>query len=112
MSWANGLVPWLRPYAIALYDRAGPGFTITSVRRSLRQQTDLYRRYLAGKHKYPVAPPGYSMHQYGYAFDMYNPDDDELARLGALWVSWGGCWNQRDNVHFGVHGTIGSRHVC
>lgn len=111
MTWWTQLEPWLQPYAQYLYSQAR-GVSITSVRRSRRKQEDLYRRYLAGRHKYPVAPPGYSMHEYGLAWDMWSQDDRELERLGQIWLQMGGCWSPRDNVHFGLRARIGDRHVC
>ena len=75
------------------------GASITSVRRSRTQQGMLYRRYLAGRSKYPAAPPGHSMHEVGRAFDL-KATDQELARLGSIWIAAGGTWSARDNIHF------------
>lgn len=97
----NQLQPWLRPYARALVAYF-PSLRITSVYRSYSKQTELYRRYLAGHSRYPAAPPGYSKHQYGLAWDMIG-DDETLRRAGEIWESWGGTWGgHSDNIHFEV----------
>jgi len=95
----NGLQPWLRPYAAELL-RLYPPARVTSVYRSAAEQARLYRRYLAGQHPYPVAPPGRSWHNYGRAWDMVAPDEI-LRRLGTIWQSWGGTWGgPADPIHF------------
>lgn len=80
---------------------------ITSTLRSSTEQTRLYRRFLAGQNPYPVAPPGSSAHEFGYAFDMMIQDSPrqmnrDLADLGSVWESWGGIWGGRfhDPIHF------------
>lgn len=94
----KGLVPWLRPYAGALV--SGEPVRITSVRRSLRQQVQLYRAYRRGQSRFPAAPPGRSKHQLGLAWDMI-ADDRTLRRLGKTWQSWGGRWGgKHDPIHF------------
>jgi hypothetical protein len=94
-------VPALQPWARALLN-ATPGVQLTSTRRSAAQQRALYRRYLAGKSRYPAAPPGHSKHELGLAFDAWHPDERVLAALGKLWESWGGTWGGRfnDPIHF------------
>jgi len=74
---------------------------VTSVRRSRTLQRKLYRRYLAGRSLYPGAPPGHSLHEQGRAWDMI-AKPEVLARLGAIWESWGGRWGGRfgDPIHF------------
>jgi len=96
----TGLVPWLQPYCRWLLAQF-PGAVLTSTRRTHAEQTRLYRRYLAGQHPYPVAPPGRSAHESGLAFDAWHPT--QLDEMGALWQRMGGRWGgERDRVHFGV----------
>jgi hypothetical protein len=108
----SGLVPELRPFAEALVGvcaKAGVNPTVTSTRRSHSAQARLYRNYLAGRQPYPVAPPGQSAHEYGWAFDMvvYGPGAQEDA--GQVWQSWGGTWGgARDPVHFELPGATAS----
>lgn len=62
----------------------GVDVTVTSVRRSRKEQEELYRKYQrcvedglfpwATGCKYPAAPPGYSAHEYGLAFDTIVDD--------------------------------------
>lgn len=110
-SSLGGLIPELRPWAHALVlaaGRAGLQPRITSTRRSHAEQTRLYRRYLAGLQPYPVARPGTSAHEYGYAFDMVTSPLGSLGAVGELWESWGGIWGGHprrrgsgyDPVHF------------
>src|SRR5438445_13818096 len=69
----SALIPALRPYARQLLLVAGNNGLqprITSTRRSHTEQARLYRRFLAGQNPYPVAPPGQSAHEFGYASDM------------------------------------------
>lgn len=102
-SWANGLHPQLVPWFERLVDEAGRldrGARVSSAFRSRTEQTRLYRRYLAGQSRYPVAPPGRSYHEYGRAIDLV-AQPEVLRRLGALWRSWGGRWGgERDPIHF------------
>ena len=95
------LQPWLYPWAAALV-RAGQsyGCSLSSVYRSPGEQLQLYanRRFS----RYPVAPPGHSMHGYRRAFDLAGPAP-VLAWLGRVWESWGGRWGGRDGtdpIHF------------
>jgi len=103
MANISGLDPAFKPWAIYLFDYAkwlqlGPRFT--SGYRSFQEQERLYRRWLDGRHPLPVAPPGRSLHNYGLAVDLVSQDN---ARLGALWISWGGRWGgSGDPVHFSV----------
>ena len=104
MNWANGIVPQLRPYFVALVQiaqRLDPGARVTSSRRSSTEQARLYRRWLAGKHKYPVAPPGRSKHEQGRAIDLI-ASERVLEQLGAIWEDAGGRWGGRfnDPIHF------------
>ncbi len=103
----NQLVAEMRPWARALVDlagRAGLAPRVTSTRRSHSEQGRLYRSYLAGKNPYPVAPPGESAHEFGYAFDLaISPmTDANLRDLGQVWTGWGGVWGGvfDDPIHF------------
>jgi LAS superfamily LD-carboxypeptidase LdcB len=85
---------------VADLERAGFHPRITSTRRTRREQSRLYRRFQAGLQPFPVAPPGYSEHERGLAFDMVT-DDNEAA--GAEWARRGGRWaGPGDPVHFGL----------
>lgn len=100
------LIPDLRPWARQLVDvaaRANLRPVVTSTYRTFAQQSTLYQRFKAGLSQYPVAAPGTSAHEFGYAFDVaVTPDGTNLADLGSVWESWGGVWGGRygDPVHF------------
>jgi D-alanyl-D-alanine carboxypeptidase len=104
----SSLIPELQPYCRGLLDVAGQAGLqprLTSCLRSLKEQTYLYKRFLDGLSAYPVAPPGTSAHEFGYAFDMMimGPDmDANLADLGQVWTSWGGIYGGQfnDPIHF------------
>ena len=104
MSWDSGLHPALRPYFRALvvaaqrYDRSA---RVTSARRSPSEQARLYRRFMAGKARYPVAPPGKSKHEHGRAIDIV-ARPEVLRGLGLAWERLGGRWGGRfhDDIHF------------
>jgi D-alanyl-D-alanine carboxypeptidase len=104
----NALIPDLQPFARDLLRVAGAAGLqprITSTRRTYDEQERLYRRFLAGESQYPVAPPGTSAHEFGYAFDMMiaGPDmDQNLNDLGTVWTGWGGVWGGvfQDPIHF------------
>jgi D-alanyl-D-alanine carboxypeptidase len=101
----GSLIPQMQPYATELLRVAGQARLaprITSARRSTALQARLYRNYLAGAATYPVAPPGTSSHEFGFAFDMVTSPLEALSELGVLWESWGGVWGGRfqDPVHF------------
>jgi LAS superfamily LD-carboxypeptidase LdcB len=103
MSWADAVHPQLRPYFEALVreaQRLDPSARVTSAYRSPTEQARLYRRFLAGQSKFPVAPPGRSYHEYGRAIDMV-ARPEVLRRLGAAWEAIGGTWGkERDPIHF------------
>src|SRR5215468_9724699 len=91
--------------ARALVDAAGAARLnprVTSTLRSHAEQERLYRRYLQGLQPLPVAPPGSSAHEFGYAFDMIVSPMEALTDVGATWQSWGGKWGGQfsDPVHF------------
>lgn len=105
MASLSRLISDLRPWAQKLVDvanNAGVGPRVTSTFRTLAQQQRLYSDFLAGKSKYPVAPPGTSAHEFGYAFDVVVDNDTDLKDLGKVWESWGGVWGGHygDPVHF------------
>jgi len=85
--------------------RAGLQPRVTSTVRTNSQQARLYRGYLANPQRaYPVAPPGYSAHEYGEAFDLVVTPMEALADVGYTWQTWGGGWNPQDAVHFELPG--------
>jgi len=99
----GALIPDLQPFANELVRAAGAAGLlprITSTLRTHAEQTRLYRRFLAGAAQYPVAPPGTSAHEYGYAFDMVVSPLGALSDVGRYWRSLGGLWNHADAVHF------------
>lgn len=96
----DGLDLRLVDWAELLLGQARAPVTITRTTSSHRFQRSLYARALAGGSPFPVAPPGYSAHQLGLAFDLVGPLP-ELRRLGKLWRSWGGRWGgDVDPIHF------------
>ncbi len=130
------LDPKLRATAETFYRIAHsvlPGLVVTSARRSWFEQSVLYAKYLAKKALegvtpmsnfafiqeqdelpkaretkiLPAAPPGYSKHELGLAFDIarLNVDpfrDEALPILGSIWKRIGGIWRPSDPVHFEV----------
>jgi hypothetical protein len=103
------LIPDIQEPARALFLAAGQAGLhprVTSTVRGRTEQARLYRRYLSGLAKYPVAPPGTSAHEFGFAFDMVCTPLDALSDVGYTWVSWGGVWHQADEVHFEYPGFV------
>ncbi len=103
-SWSSGLLPRLRPAFEALVrdaQRLDRSARVTSARRRSSEQARLYRRWLAGKSRFPVAPPGKSLHEQGRAIDLIAAPW-VLAWLGRKWESAGGRWGGRfnDPIHF------------
>lgn len=94
----DGLQYWLQPWARYLVLHY-PRLRVTSGYRSYTEQLELYRN--RAKNPYPVAPPGYSKHNYGLAWDM-SGDLADLRSAGAVWKSWGGTWSETDPIHFEV----------
>lgn len=97
------LIEPLQPFAqrlVNLGGSAGVQPRVTSTRRSRTQQERLYRAYLRGETHYPVAPPGTSAHEFGWAFDMIADSAEDLHDLGTVWRQWGGVWSPSDEVHF------------
>lgn len=102
----RSLHPDFRPWVQALLEVArqyGLHPRVTSTYRSIKSQARLYERYLAGKHPYPVAPPGRSLHNYGMAVDLVC---DDLTWLGAVWKAWGGFWSSSDDIHFAARARV------
>lgn len=102
--WWRGLHPQLQgPFRqlFQLAQQLDPAARITSARRSSAEQRRLYRRFVAGKSRFPVAPPGTSKHEQGRAIDMV-ARPEVLRRLGAAWEAAGGRWGGRfnDPIHF------------
>jgi LAS superfamily LD-carboxypeptidase LdcB len=99
----GALSPFLRRDAqqfVHDLEDAGLHPRITSTRRTRREQTRLYRRFLRGLQPFPVAPPGYSEHERGLALDLVCDDNDAA---GAEWERRGHHWGgSADPVHFGV----------
>src|SRR5712692_2273348 len=100
----------LRDAASALVDAAGLQPRITSTLRSHSEQRRLYARFVAGQAGFPVALPGQSAHEYGYAFDLVVSPMDALADVGYTWQQWGGGWNPSDAVHFELAGASAWAH--
>lgn len=104
MSLLDTLDPVLRPWAQRLYDvcvaaRVNP--RVTSAFRSYATQKALYEAYLAGKSKYPAAPPGRSAHEFGLAFDMVVDGATNQADCGIVWSRWRGKYGgEEDPIHF------------
>jgi len=98
-----GLRPELQPWARRLLAQARQPYEVTSVRRSRRKQTKVYRRSLKDpEYEFPVAPPtcDCATHMDGWSWDMISTPA-ELRRLGMLWRSWGGIWgSDEDPIHF------------
>lgn len=100
----RALDPAFQPLAtkfVNTLEQLGVTVTVTSTRRSLDEQKKLYDRFIAGKSKFPAAPPGTSTHGTGFAFDLHlDPPVYELA--GRIWehlgLTWGGRFN--DPIHF------------
>ena len=101
----NALIPEFRPFARALVDAAGAAGLmprVTSTLRSRAEQERLYRHYQQGLQTLPVAPPGTSAHEYGFALDMVVSPMEALTDVGRWWESNGGVWGGEfhDPVHF------------
>jgi hypothetical protein len=100
----SALQPFLRPYAEWLVSRApfagATSVRITSVLRSRAQQQQLWDNYLAGRSRFPAAPPGSSKHEYGLAFDMVTEPFSALDTLGRWWQQQNGEWSKTDPIHF------------
>src|SRR5260221_9344040 len=89
----DDLSPELVDFARALVDAAGAAGLqprVTSTVRTHSEQGRLYRGFLANPQRaYPVAPPGYSAHEYGEAFDLAVTPMEALADAAATWLDSG-----------------------
>lgn len=97
------LDPRVRPYFQWLRDTAralGLDPRITSTLRTREEQAALYRRYLAGQNRYPVAKPGSSLHELGLAMDLVSRDNALLAQYWSYYLN--GFWSPKDAVHYDV----------
>lgn len=95
----SDLEPWLEPWARWLWS-LWPSAQVTSTRRTRLEQSRLYMAYLAGASRFPAAPPGQSMHEYGRAFDLV-AEPEILEQLGTVWQQVGGRWGGAiDPIHF------------
>lgn len=83
-----------------------PEFTITSALRDSATQARLYAEWKAGRSPFPVAKPGTSAHEVGWAFDMARSGvpaitDPVLRQAGEVWKWLGGRYGgAKDPVHF------------
>lgn len=111
MADIRTLQPWLQPWAWWIFDYGksiSPKLVVTSARRSTWDQTRLFFNYKQGFSDIPAAPPGFSKHESGEAFDMasigIDPFQDPLLPwLGSWWTYYGGYYaGPNDPVHFGV----------
>ena len=109
MTDLGALIPQLQTFAKNLVDlagRAGVQPRVTSTLRTDSEQRRLYAAFQRGQTHYPVAPPGRSAHQYGFAFDLTADTQQNLHDLGQIWRSWGGVWSADDEVHFEYPGFV------
>lgn len=92
--------PWADAWVEALA-AAGLNPSITSARRTREEQTRLYNRFRSGASRYPAAPPGTSLHEWGLAVDIALPAS-VLSVLGPVWERLGMVWGGRfrDPIHF------------
>lgn len=109
-SWANGLIPALRPAAEWLLSRH-PRLIVSSTYRSYSYQSSLYNYWLAMRRQgytdeqicargiCTPAPPGRSYHNYGRAFDV-NGSASDLQGAAEDWQRIGGRWFSSDPIHF------------
>lgn len=104
MSLLDTLDPSFKPAAQSLYDlaqSAGVRPRVTSARRSYAKQAALYQAYIAGRSRYPAAPPGTSAHEYGLAFDMVVDNAVDQADLGTVWTQAGWVYGgEEDPIHY------------
>jgi hypothetical protein len=73
---------------------------LTSAFRTHEQQQALYEKARQGLSRYPVARPGNSAHEYGYAIDLVFGNADARDVVRNIWVSYGGNLGNEDEVHF------------
>jgi len=115
----RSLAPELVPAAqwfVRYLERAGVTVTITSTRRDLDEQAQLYNCFKRTGCSncrrtpscYPAAPPGRGYHGIGVAMDLHL-DPPVYAQAGALWERLGGTWGGRfgDRIHFDARRMVG-----
>jgi hypothetical protein len=85
------LIPLFKPWGIKI--------TITSAYRSREKQEALYADQVEA---YPVAPPGTSQHEYGFAVDAVCDPRAAQNLLGELWAFCGYAWDISDPIHFEI----------
>ena len=86
---------------VRIANQVGANPRITSGFRTYDQQNKLYQLRQAGQWPYPVAPPGTSAHEFGYAIDIAVPDKTNQEDMGTVWVNWGHVYGGKaDPVHF------------
>jgi len=98
-SLSREFEPWARwLYETAQFNGLLP--RVTSTYRSRTEQARLYDRYRRGLSRYPAAPPGHSLHEYGRAIDMTVRSQQQA--LGEFWERYGMRWGGRfnDPVHY------------
>jgi len=108
----RSLHPRVYPLARAFVDaleHAGVHVTVTSTVRGPDVQAELYANFVAGRSKFPAAPPGRSTHALGIAFDVHL-DPPVYDQAGAVWESLGFTWGGRfgDPIHFDFRPRAGS----
>lgn len=98
------LVPGLKDAAYALFNIAnsvGANPRFTSGFRTYAEQNRLFQLRQAGRWPYPVAAPGTSAHEFGYAVDIVVPDNTNQQDMGTVWTEWGYVYGGKsDPVHF------------
>ena len=98
--------------------RAGLLLRVTHTRRTWPEQAALYAqgRSLPGP-TVTAAPPGYSWHNFGRAFDVCQAHGEPYPEEDSFWDSvgqigencgleWGGRWKHPDRPHFEHHGGL------
>lgn len=81
----------------------GIQYQVTSTLRTIERQAQLYAAWRAGTQRYPVALPGRSAHNYGYALDLVHNGQQQLVtflarRAGLVW------FGAADPVHYDLFG--------
>lgn len=88
-------------HALAWAHYYGIPVQVTSTLRSWGQQQRLYTEYLAGRSRWPAAPPGGSAHQYGLAWDSVSSPQH---RASWIWLRKALGWHvpAGDEIHAAV----------
>lgn len=96
--------------------RRGLLLRITSTLRTFDEQRSLYAQgRTAPGPVVTAAPPGYSYHNFGLAFDVCQIGHDPFPESEGFWdrlgdigeslgLAWGGRWKHPDRPHFEWHG--------